>query len=407
MVLTPFVSGQNAERTKNRISGQSGTLPPGSADFSLVKAKASSSAVPDVLLPPASLPAGQFGIVVLNNGSIRLFDTKSLTMYGPFLAEQLGYEGYTWDVALNKHGKTALISNFVDGKVFFIDLTNTIHPQVSGEVQLSFFAEDVALAPNGKFAVVTDGGFTSAIASLNVATKTIVQELDLSPYYAYANACAIAKDNQTVITADYYSGYCDYLRLDPKTGSLVYQNSIDVSPARPLDVVIAPNGKTAFALNAWPGGDAGGFGAVLSITGPGAVELKNWLPVPDADVYFGYTAVYSPNGRKLYIHGGHDYDEDAGYRHFIYVYNVSPKGVITYSGHAIELYEFEEMAYSFFGIDSMAVSPDGKFLYVSNHVQSGARNRVAVVDLKLYKHMKSLNPAVEAGDFPVGIAFNK
>lgn len=105
------------------------------------------------------------------NGSITTIrlDDGGPTVYGPFLEGELGsVGGGLFDVAVTPSKRYAFVSNFGDSTVFRINITDPTNPFLVDNVTLDFFVEDIAVAPNGRFAVVTDGGFSQHYAVINL-----------------------------------------------------------------------------------------------------------------------------------------------------------------------------------------------------------------------------------------------
>jgi hypothetical protein len=210
---------------------------------------------------------GVSGLVVYNNtNGIALIDSSKhtispmlLNVYdytidpvtGEPIGGQLGSEGGgRFDVAMTGDGLQAVISNFGDGKLFFIDL-NSGTPVVAGMAQIDMFAEDVTIDPSNQWALVADGGFSPKIAVLRMATRAWVPAgvdpvtgdpisyrilIDPGPdlndpdddVLGYANAVEIAADGRTVIVADYFAGAIHVLLFNPATGSLSYQQTVNL-----------------------------------------------------------------------------------------------------------------------------------------------------------------------------------
>lgn len=207
-------------------------------------------------------------------------DPDTNTVYGPFLKneltaiDELGVPqgGDTFDLVVTPDGNTALVSSFGSSKIHFVDISDPLNPTYLSFVTLTFYAEDIALTPDGRFALVTDGGFSSSVAVIDIATRTQISVLDMTdqftdpasgePYSGYANAVAVAP-NGTVLMPDYFSGmlHTAFLADDgTPTYSATYQYYVSVdgtvttdpssdpdtvySPFMPVNVTIAPDGVT-------------------------------------------------------------------------------------------------------------------------------------------------------------------
>ena len=149
------------------------------------------------------VPGTGHWILVPNSVTSTMYvvNTVSDTAHGPFLAGQLGTEGGgRFDVVFTPDARTALISNFGDNRVFLVNVSNPLSPSLITSVTLPFFAEDMDISADGKYALVTDGGFSSMVAAINLLSPTQVMSAQLGS--AQAQAVEIAPDG-TVILADY------------------------------------------------------------------------------------------------------------------------------------------------------------------------------------------------------------
>ena len=372
------------------------------------------SPVPEISMPQLlrlmGIPAAKLGIYIVtgqdNNYAICLLDAKNLVTYGPYLKNQFGSSETVslLDVVLDKKGKIAIVSSETTtdpGRVYFISVAKVANPAILSSVNTTFPSVDVALTPNGKFALVAGCPYVNKIASINVKTRTLVQELTLPSGY-YTNAVAVAKDNQTVVTADSVGKAIDYFLLDPKTGVLTRKGRRTAVAANPMKIVISPDGKTVFALSQSVDQATSGFGNLYQITAPGAVtDRTQRVPAPSADLYRGHGAVFSKDGKKLYVLGSLEADGDGFYQHVIYVFNVTAPGTVVDSGISIKIYNFfNQSQNSNPGADSMALTPEGNFIFISNHQLYGKeKNRIAVVDLTRNAHVYSLIVSDE-GTYP-------
>lgn len=227
---------------------------------------------------------GPWVIVVLNSGgtdaqghdipgALYTVDSATGTLYGPFLQGQLGSAGGgLFDVAITPGCGIALVSNFVDSTVYLVDFSDPTNLRLIGSVNLGFFAEDIAITADGKFALVADGGFSARLASINMATGTLVEVQDLGG--RYANAVAVAPDG-TVIVVDYFGKKVHTLTVD-SSGNLTLAQSYDLPMViehgeeihlRPVNVAVAPDGRTVLVL-----ATNSDHVPVYRITGPGTLE---------------------------------------------------------------------------------------------------------------------------------------
>lgn len=342
------------------------------------------------------------GVVAFSNGWMAIIDTTTQTVSGPFLAGELGSsDGGLFDVVITPDRKTALISNFGDTKVFIVDISKLSAPVVLGSVTLSFFAEDMAITPDGRFALVSDGGFSPRIAVIDVKNAVLVEEYtspDLDPdpvntsYDTYFNAIAVAADGKTVLAADYFTGKVHTLTIND-AGHLTFVGSIDVTNGdtlRPVNVTIAPNGKTALVAvvasdpditDTLLAADHMRF-PVLEITAPGVVALKSFIATT-ARINACQSIVFNNGSNKAYAlcnQEDQDTSDLVSPNNAVVELNVDSAGTVSDSGYTTEV-DFIGTS-QLFGVDTLALDINNRYLYVSNMTLSNAKNYLQVVDVQ-------------------------
>jgi hypothetical protein len=460
--------------------------------------KSPADEVPGVPLPyePVAMTAtiGMTGLVTYSNtNGVAMINPRTHTI-SPILLNHydrtidpetdapiggdLGSEGGgRFDLAMTSDGRQALISNFGDRKVFFVDLRSGT-PVVSGMVQIEFFAEDIAIDPSNTWALVTDGGFSTRIATLHIPSRTwvpaglddedppnpisytlpeeyIAVDDPTDPYYPgyyqgrYANSVDIASDGRTVIVTDYYLGAIHVLLLNPATGMLSYQQSVKLwkygtdgsepitALYKPVNSAISPDGRTVLIANAAteyvpdqpypPGPPEGCNVAVFVIDRPGHVVRMPDVVFPNS-IAGGQSIVFSPDSRRAFYETYNhdellDFQETSTDGYFagqeIQVLSVAGAGHVSHTG-TIHTPSWRGTS-QLFGVDTMVITPDGNFLYVTNPTLSGASPIIDVISLRTLTHVKSIgtpidypDPATEDPDdlvppdgwtLPLGIAF--
>ena len=186
----------------------------------------------------------------------------------------------------------------------------------------------------------------------------------------YFQAVAVAPDGQTVLTADYYSGFVHVFTMDYSTGHLTYVNSIDVSNEGilwPVNVSISPNGQTAIVAEAYSDIDHMVF-AVLNIASPGVVTLADMV-TPVHRLEGCQSVVFNQSGTRAYSNCTPEWpapqDEGTEPNNVIVTLNIDPTtGAVTDSGAAMEVNL--KQTDQFFGVDTLALDPSGRYLFVSN-----------------------------------------
>jgi hypothetical protein len=373
-----------------------------------------------------------FGVVALSTvGSIGILDSNTQTLTSINLTGQLGtYGGGLFDVAITPDGNTTLISNFGDAKVYFINTSDPSAPVVSGSLTLAYlnnedppaeanmFAEDITITPDGRFALVTDGGFSTTIAVINIANRSLVEMSGIGDTKSH-NAVSISPDGQTVLTADFFNGFVHAYTINA-AGHLTFVASTDVSnrdnanamTTRPVNLAISPDGRTVIV---GPYGIASTITfPVLTITGPGHLSAPTYI-TPTTSIEGFQSIVFNPTGTRAYVHCSTpapdplpdpDYEE----KNVIMTLNITAPGVVSQTGTPLAIDFFNKSM--LFGVDTLALDRTGEHLYVSNPTISGGLTYIQVINISTNTIAKRINIApVDTGDpeptesIPTGITF--
>ena len=234
----------------------------------------------------------------------------------------------------------------------------------------------------------------------------------------HANAVAIAPDGRTVIVADYFTGAIHVLLFDPATGGLAYQQTVklwkygtdDTAPFpflyRPVNVAISPDGRTVMAVSPNrstyenPDPDPLAFYegsniAMFVIDQPGHVVRQPDVIMPWR-IGGAQSVVFSADGRKAYVETIY-YDDQPPPpvpADVFWQYQEIQELTITSPGNASLTRSLrmptDRGTSQLFGVDTMAITPDGNFLYVTNPTLSGAEPVIDVIDLRTFTHVKSI-----------------
>ncbi|MGE5340346.1 MAG: YncE family protein [Candidatus Omnitrophota bacterium] len=325
------------------------------------------------------------GVFVNNNtNSIQLINPTTQEVTDSLLKGELGtYGGGLFDVAITPDGKTAILSNFGDASLIFVDISGGFSgtPTVLGIVPVGFFAEDVAITPDGKYAFVTDGGFSSVIALVDIASRSLISIKTLPEQ---AQAVSITPDGQTLVTVGYFNNTITSYTLSSE-GGLTLNGTEYLAPCHPVNVAISPDGKTVIAVS------ADRYHVV-------ALALENGIlyyngPVSGL-VKGGQSCVFSNDGTKAYIFHNPIIDGAK-----IQVLDVTGPGQVTPSG-TIAL-SIPRGTSQVFGVETMAIDPTGQYLYVTNPTVSGGVSEIAVIDLATNTEVNQ----IKGNGVPLGIAF--
>jgi len=341
------------------------------------------------------LTAGLGNMAVVVNGgterSISFIDLATDTALGPFLDGQLGAVGAMLvDVVVTPDGTTAIVSNFTDRNLFFIDLS-TMPPSLLGSVMLPIFPLDLALSPDGRFVLATSGGGITMVVSVDVVNRTVISTLTLRGG-GQAQAVAVAPNGETVLVADFMGAQVQVLRL-AADGTLTQPPTVGSIPVegRANNIAISPDGRTAVVSNTrTPDGMAtSDTVTILRIDGTRVTRTGTIMGLPRSQ----QGAAFTLDGRRvLVLCIGPRPDQLA-------VLRVDGPGMVSDTGQRVNLLTDTT---GFFGIDVVAVTLDGTKAYVGNAGFNGLISRVTVVDL-------TRTPPVIVGTIatpiPFGIAF--
>ena len=321
--------------------------------------------------------AGPWGIVVnVISRNIQTIDLGQTPpkVYGPFLTGSLGTSGEILDVAVTPDSNYALIANFGGHKVYRIDISDPTNPVLAGTLTVgSFYPEDIAISPNGQFAVISDGSFNRELAFINLSSFSNYSLYTMTSSNLYAQAVAIGGDNSTIIICDYYTKRIVYGRVNASLTGLVSESNYP-SDGYPINITISPDGATVLIAN--PDGNLVG---VYQITAPGTLvpgstpKVTGFHERPDS-------IAFSPDGKKAYV-----VCSASGPLSTFSWLQINGPGNVTMGGERVAtLYAYSGAEY--FGIDSLAVAPAGNYAIVGNpSSNTDSRNRASLINLSNYQ----------------------
>jgi DNA-binding beta-propeller fold protein YncE len=325
-----------------------------------------------------------------NTNAIQYIDPITQTVSDSYLKGELGsYGGGLFDVVITPNGKTAIVSNFGDSTIYFIDISKGFEepPTLLGDGQgtyIGFFAEDMEITPDGKYVLVTDGGFSARVAIVEISSGLLVSSKYLGANI-YANAVTISPDGTLVLFADYFQGAVHSFALSGIT--LTYIETQRILPVRPVNVAISPDGQTVIVANA-----GASITSVFLIDSQQNLCHQGTIPLPSKN---GQSCIFSKDGSKIYYLSN---SQNGGTR--INVLNVTAPGKVSASGTSISLYPPKGTS-QLFGVDSIAMDPAGNYLYVANPTLSGGLTGISIIDLTTETEVGF----VVGNGIPTGIAF--
>ena len=335
----------------------------------------------------------EMGVFVnANTNSIQFIDPETNNYYDDtpnYLGGELGsYGGGLFDVEITPNGKTAIVSNFGDSRVFFIDISGGIDtpPTLLASVRTGMFAEDMVITPDGQYVLVADGGF-SPYVSVILTDPTFIRRNYLGAN-RYAQAIDITPDGQTVLVADYSGRRVHAFTLNYADGSLTHKKTVRITPFTPVNIAISPDGRTVIAVVA-------GSPCLVSLyfDTAGVLHYNEIVALPSKN---GQSCVFSKNGKKAYYLSN---SQTKGTRvHILEVVGTK----VTPTSTSINIWPRRGTS-QLFGVDTIALDKQENYLYVTNPTLSGGIGDVAVVDLDTNTQVGY----IPAKGIPTGIAFTK
>lgn len=329
-------------------------------------------------------------VVSLEESHIRIIDLGQSPprVYGPFLEGQLGHARGLLDVAVTPDDHYAFFSNFFDYEVYRVDISDPTNPRLAGKLSIAeIYPEDIAISPDGSFAVVTDGSsYTSEnLIFFNPQTFTSYSAYVLQTHGGSAQAVDIAP-NGTVIVCDFLYDRIIFGRVNSSYNGLVSENALSMVDA--VNVAISPDGTTALVAGLY----ARRLG-VFQITGAGAVVpgVPSYLDlgVPPQSIDF------SPDGRRAYVVSNSATSDPPD--KFSWVNVTAPGRVSMGASPAASLFSTCYGAY--YGIDILSAAPGGNWAVVGTNGVPG-RFDPQLVNLNTF----AVSPIATNGANPSGVA---
>jgi hypothetical protein len=331
-------------------------------------------------------------ILVANmiSSNFSIVNTADDVVYGPFLEDQLGTNGGgRFDIAVTPDGRTALISNFGDSTVFFVNVADPIHPSLITSVTVPMLAEDIDISPDGKYALVTDGGFSPMVASIDIASATLVYTADLGVHQALA--VVIAPDG-TVIVADYFNNAVHTLLLD-EMGVISYAHTYTYTypgyaitdthglPS-PVNVGLAPDGQTIIVCDA----TTSTIG-VYQIVAPGVLTFTGMVTglqgafQADDYTYMGVQSVaFNAAGDKAYAVVNNYVYSGTRYQDRLAILNIDRPGQVSLEAGGVVTIPHITLS-QFFGVDTVAVAGNKVYLGYPTASTPDETTNLAIVNL--------------------------
>jgi len=286
-------------------------------------------------LPQAASAAPPKGLVLANSGSAVLIDSARRQLGKGVTGIPSG--GVVGDCTITPDGTTAFVTTF-NHEVFPIDLGSDA-PVLGAAIATGQPTEDVSLTPDGKYLLVSDGSLNAPISVIDVALRTKLWDFTASSAHTSVEVC---DDGTSVLYSDSFSGTLGLLKL-AKDGSL-------------SDAGFATAGAWTNAYCA-PGSHVA---VVNSSGGWNSYTLPGLSPVGSVTSTDPQSGTFSPDGQRFYARG------QSAVQAFAFDPQTGQFGAELWTA------SLPPYAASYFGIEQIAVTPDGKELYVTHGDQLSA-----------------------------------
>jgi len=268
-----------------------------------------------------------------NNHTAIVFDGDTGSVLGEVL---VGAGGVVGDCSITPDGTKGFVTDFAS-RLWVIDLSTT-PPSLAGgpnPVYLSNYGEDSSITPDGRYVVVCDGSAVQPVNVVDVASQTVVSTFNLG---MSCNSVDVCDDGSVLFTSA--SGPVGRLRIDgagtlTDTGERAFTSG-------PNNVLCAPGSGSALVITR----DAD---RVQSFTLPGLVPVDS----RSLSGYFGISGATDPTGTRLYT-------RDNGGNVDVFDYNPSTGALGAAPRLTIPILNTP----TFYGVDQMAIHPDGSKLFV-------------------------------------------
>lgn len=337
---------------------------------------------------------GHMGVGVLVNqdtSCIQLIDPHTMSISEPYFKGLLGSYGQLLDVVITADGKIAILSNFMDQRIYFVDISGGfgVEPVLLGSQYVHMMPEDIAITPDDRYVMITNGGTGRTVSVLEIRSMRFVLIRKLSgapaPSDTDPNALdndrrgssiAIHPDGQTVLVADYAGSHVHVLLWDSEIEDLRWQTTHHFTPFHPLNLIISPDGNSiVLPIN--------GHSRVITFAyvSPGILAYKGNTPLPAGN---SQSAVFSQDSSKLYYQTSR-----TGYGTQILIMDVTGPGMLSYSGTSIPVTPGRG-PFAWYGIETLAMDTSGTYLFMTNPSEILGVKLVSAIDLTSNSHVANL-----------------
>ena len=288
----------------------------------------------------APLMSQTIGMVANNSSdSVTVFDADADSILGTISLPS----GTVGDCSITADQALGFVTDF-RSRIHVIDLAALTLASGTNPIGISNFGEDTSITPDQKFLVVSDGSAVQPISVVDIATRTQISTFSLG---TDANSVDVCSDGSVLAT----SLRSDNVRRLTVDGAGALTDTGDVlSAPDPNNVFCAPGGTSGIVVTR-------GAGDMRSFTIPGLSSVDSRSLTGS----FGISGQINPAGSLAYVRSNSSGSVD------VFSYNSS-----TGTLGAAPLFSIPiPNTPTFFGMDQLALNPQGTKLYVA---RSGSVN---------------------------------
>jgi WD40 repeat protein len=289
-------------------------------------------------LQSPEISARTLGLVADNTeSSVTIFDADTDTVLGsvPIPPGTIG------DVLITPDQRWGFVTNFKN-EVFVIDLAASPPRLAEGTnpTRISNLGEDLAISPDGKFLVVSDGNAVQPISVVDIESRTEIHTLSVD---SDTNSVDVCRDGSVLVTSS--TGTVRRLMID-SAGALKDTGETLLLDGEPNNVFCAPNSASGLVVTTLSG-------SMTSFTVP---ELKR-VDTRALSGNFGISGLVAPDGDRVFVRSSYDGFVD----------------VFSYDATTASLHERPQLSipvsvtFGFYGIDQIALHPSKPKLYVPEY----------------------------------------
>ncbi|MBN1188881.1 MAG: hypothetical protein JXA46_03940 [Dehalococcoidales bacterium] len=334
---------------------------------------------------PVSAESGPIGMVADNSGKVHIFDAGTNTVIGT--VELPLNDGFlVGDCAISPDGTLGFVTDF-NYNLWIIDLVQSPPVLASGTnpVPISNPGEDVAVTPDGKYAVVVDGAFGEnvPVSLVDIADR---QEIDTLVIANNHDSVDALNDGSLLVTSfDSQSLY----RIIVIGGSFnLVHTGETMAFDYPINVYGSPKSCSGFVV---------GHYDLMSFLIPGLSKVDT-CELPGG----GVCGVIHPAGNRVFVRTC-DFEETNSF-------------VIAYSFNSITGHLGIDPLFTipvtpctdYYGIEQMAITPDGSRLYVPegdvlNVYNAETGDQLDSITAKIFEDLTGIcfKPEISSGRGPV------